>query len=74
MDIPWAVEVLKFAKLSDEEEAEHCRTLVESKMNECTLEVARILMKTFSEYEDYGVQECVVSVLASAERHDYLQA
>ena len=74
LETSWAGEVLELAAFSNEDEAERYRILVESKMGHCSLEVARILMKTFSTHEDYGVQECVVSVLASAELQDYLRA
>lgn len=40
----------------------------------CDLDDVRTLLKTFTEHEDYGVQEGVVSVLDAAPREIYLKA
>jgi hypothetical protein len=40
----------------------------------CSLEVARVLMKSFTSTPDFGTQERVVSVLASAVKSDAVTA
>lgn len=66
MDIDWADAVLSASQRRDEAEEDCFLALVDQADGRCTLEVARVLMKTFSDVPDYGTQERVRSVLAGA--------
>jgi hypothetical protein len=66
MDISWADELLSASQRRDELEQQRFLTLVDQAFERCTLDVAKVLMKTFSDAPDFGTQERVCSVLASA--------
>jgi hypothetical protein len=48
--------------------------LIQTFKNTLNLDDVRVLMKTFTGEDDYGVHECVVSILESIDRHIYFQA
>jgi hypothetical protein len=66
MDANWADELLSASKRRDEGEEQKFLLLVDQAFERCTLEVAGVLMKTFSDAPDFGTQERVCGVLASA--------
>src|SRR5262245_39638287 len=66
MDPEWEQQVLVASGRQNEAEERRFVELVEQANNRCTLAVARVLMKTFSDAPDFGTQEIVGSVLASA--------
>jgi len=66
MDSNWANEVLSASARRNEVEEKEFLALVDQASGRCSLEVARVLMKTFSDKPDFGTQERVCSVLASA--------
>lgn len=66
MDIKWADEVLSASRRGDEAEEQRFLTLVDQALGRCTLEVAKVLMKTFTDVPDFGTQERVCNLLASA--------
>jgi hypothetical protein len=66
MNSDWADELLATSPRRDEGEQKRFLALVDQVFERCTLDVARILMKTFSAAPDFGTQERVCSVLASA--------
>lgn len=74
MDSNWESKLLLVARRSNEEETKEFLRLVDQAFGLCTLDIARVLMKTFSDEPDYGTQERVVSVLATAENAIVTQA
>ena len=74
MNKDWKQRLLATAKRRDEGQEDEFIQLVDQAKGQCTLEVARTLMKTFSDSPDYGTQERVVSVLASANERDVTTA
>lgn len=74
MDKSWEIRVLKASERSSEREESEFLELVDQANGKCTLEVARVLMKTFSDKPDYGTQERVNSVLGSGKREDAIVA
>jgi hypothetical protein len=66
MDSDWEQQLLVASRRNDELEQQRFLALVDQAFAKCTLDVVRVLMKTFSDVPDYGTQERVVSVLASA--------
>jgi hypothetical protein len=66
MNSDWEQELLSASARRDEAEQERFLALVDQAFGRCTLPVARVLMKTFSDMPDFGTQERVVSALASA--------
>jgi hypothetical protein len=66
MDGNWADEVLSASQRRDEAEQQRFLALIDQAFERCTLDVAKVLMKTFSDVPDFGTQERVCSVLASA--------
>lgn len=75
MDSKWGerISALK-RRYTDEVEAKEFVSLVDEAVGKCTPEVVRVLMRTFTADEDYGIQESVVSALASAGPEVYLRA
>lgn len=74
MDESWKIRILKASERSSEREEGEFLRLVDQVNGKCTLDVARVLMKTFSDKPDYGTQERVNSVLASGKREDAIVA
>lgn len=74
MEANWTDKLLKASRRSGEGEEKEFLRLVDQAFGVCSLEIARVLMKTFSEKPDYGTQERVISALASAEAEDVAQA
>jgi hypothetical protein len=70
----WTNELLKASERSDVKQESTFLALVDEACGRCTVDVARTLMRTFSAKPDYGTQERVRSVLASAEPVAYLRA
>ena len=66
MDVDWSHELLQASRRRDEAEEQKFLALVDQAFGKCTLEVAKVLMKTFSDAPDFGTQERVCSTLASA--------
>jgi len=66
MDVKWESELLIASQRRDEAEQQRFLTLVDQAFERCTLAVAKTLMRTFSDVPDFGTQERVCSVLASA--------
>lgn len=67
MDLHWAEQLLKASKRTNEKEQNEFLHLVDHVFGRCDADVARILMKTFTDTPDYGMQERVISVLATAD-------
>ena len=63
----WKDRILELKHRTTEAEDAEFVTLVSEATGKCTYEIAKILMLTFTGDQDYGVQECVTSVLASAQ-------
>lgn len=61
------------ARSSPEQEEEFLLLADEAEGN-CTIDVARVLLKSFLAKEDFGTQERVVSVLATADKIDAITA
>lgn len=74
LDSNWEKELLETAKRRDEAEEQRFLELVDLAQDRCTLDVARVLMKTFSDQPDYGTQERVVSILGTAAYDDMVIA
>jgi hypothetical protein len=70
----WASEVLEAAARKDSDEEVRFLSLVDEAAGQCTPEVVTILMRTFSGQPDFGTQERVCSVLATAEPALYVRA
>jgi hypothetical protein len=66
MDPAWENELLIASQRRDQAEQQRFLTLVDQAFDRCTFTVAKALMKTFSGVPDFGAQERVCSVLASA--------
>lgn len=71
----WEKNLLKASEHRNENEKyeEEFLKLVDEVFDSCSLDVARVLMKTFSAEPDYGTQERVVSVLAGLEHKILIQ-
>jgi hypothetical protein len=67
MDRAWTTRLLEAAERKDAEQEKEFLDLVNQADGKITLEVAKALMRTFSDKPDYGTQERVISVLASAD-------
>jgi hypothetical protein len=74
MDADWAKKLLHTSQRASEKEQEEFLALVDQACGVCTLEIARMLMKTFSDTPDYGTQERVVRTLATADDQIVTQA
>jgi len=74
MDTAWKEQVLRLAYSDSEQGNLEYVSLVDQVEGKVTLEIARVLMQTFSDEPDYGVQESVVRVLESANQEVYMQA
>jgi hypothetical protein len=74
MDKEWAEQLLRAAQRKDESDEKEFARLLERIEGKCDADSARILMKTFSEQEDFGTQELVISVLASCDPRDHVSA
>jgi hypothetical protein len=72
MDEAWKRRVLELRRRTTEAEDLEYVKLVYQAMDACTLDVVETLLQTFTDDPDYGVQESVVSVLASADPIDYM--
>ena len=70
MNADWEKKLLDVAKRSNETEEKEFLRLVDMAEGNCSLDVVRSLMKTFSNEPDYGTQERVESVLATAKAED----
>lgn len=70
MNVDWKNKLLESAKRSNEIEEKEFLRLVDMAAGNCSLDTVRILMKTFSNKPDYGTQERVESVLATAKAED----
>ncbi len=66
MDVDWEQQLLMASRRRDESEERRFVDLVQQAFNKCTLDVARVLMKTYTSAPDFGTQEVVGSTLASA--------
>jgi Trp operon repressor len=66
--------ILQLKYRNNEAEEREFVDLVYQAMNNCNLEKAKTLMKTFNEKDDYGTQEAVVNVLNSIETEIYYRA
>ena len=70
----WKVKFLEAMRRSSRSQEMEFLALVDQVASSCSIDVARVLMKSFSSRADYGTQERVVSVLASANRRDAITA
>lgn len=70
MNTEWEKKLLDAAKRSSEAEEKEFLRLVDMAEGNCSLDAVRSLMKTFSDEPDYGTQERVESVLATAKVED----
>jgi len=70
MNTDWEKKLLEAAKRSNEAEEKEFLRLVDMAEGNCSLDTVRSLMKTFSDELDYGTQERVESVLATAKAED----
>jgi len=73
-DKNWSNRILQLKYRTDESQEREFVDLVYQAMNNCNLEMAKTLMKTFNDKNDYGVQEAVVNVLNSIETEIYYRA
>jgi hypothetical protein len=67
MENNWKDKVLDASQRMDEDQVKMFLSLVDQASERCTLEVARILMKTFTDKPDFGTQERVINVLSTAD-------
>lgn len=74
MDDNWIKKLLEASERLTPEQEQEFVNLVSEASGKCSLEVARVLMKTFCDKPDYGTQERVNSVLATADRSIVIQA
>jgi hypothetical protein len=74
MNEQWKNSFLGVMRRNDVEQEKEFLHLVDQVRNRCNLDVARTLMKSFLGKPDYGTQERVISVLASADRCDAIRA
>ena len=70
MNADWERKLLEAAKRANEAEEKEFLRLVDMAEGNCSLGNVRSLMKTFSNKPDYGTQERVESVLATARAED----
>jgi hypothetical protein len=70
MNTDWEKRLLDAAKRSNEAEEKEFLRLVDMAEGNCSLDTVRSLMKTFADEPDYGTQERVESVLATAKAED----
>lgn len=70
MKADWETKLLEASKRTNEDEEKEFLRLVDQVEGNCSLKIVRILMKTFSAKPDYGTQERVDSVLATAKAKD----
>lgn len=70
----WRERFLKAASVSPSKRGAEFIELVDEVDGRCSLDVARVLMSSFGRAEDFGTQEAVVSVLASASKSDAIRA
>lgn len=74
MNKDWEERLLEASKRSCEDEEKEFLRLVDMATDNCSLDTVRSLMKTFSSQPDYGTQERVESVLATAKAEDVARA
>ena len=74
MDKAWKENVLRLAYSGSEQDEREYVALIYQAEGQVTLEIARVLLQTFRDEPDYGVQESAVAVLASANQEVYAQA
>jgi len=74
MDEIWKKELLEASRRLDQDQVNKFLNLVNQAAGKCSLDVARIFMKTFSDQPDYGTQERVVNVLSTAHDKIVIQA
>jgi len=67
MDETWKKELLKASRRLDSDQVDEFLNLINQASGKCSLDVARVFMKTFSDQPDYGTQERVISVLSTAD-------
>src|SRR4249919_3597279 len=70
MSPEWKSEIQTLDKSSENGELRFVE-LVDQAINKCDLETSRILLRTFTRDDDFGVQEAVVSALSTADLSDY---
>lgn len=70
MDADWNNKLLRAARRADAAQVEEFLRLVDQADENCSLDTVRILMRTFTANPDYGTQERVGSVLATARPED----
>lgn len=71
MRADWKTRILRLKHRTTQADNKELVALVYEAAGECTPEVAKTLMQTFTGEEDYEVQESVASVLASASPEIY---
>ena len=69
----WKKEILFTSNREDDEKEKRFLELVDQVEDCCDYEIAKVLMKTFSDKPDYGTQERVVSTLCNLTREQYIQ-
>lgn len=74
MNEKWKAQFLDASLRGDARQEQEFLSLVDQVDRCCSLEVARVLMKSFTASPDFGTQERVVSVLASADKSDAVTA
>lgn len=74
MNEKWKAQFLDASLRGDVRQEQEFLSLVDQVDGHCSLEVARVLMKSFAASPDFGTQERVVSVLASADKSDAVTA
>jgi hypothetical protein len=74
MDKKILEEILATKERCTEEEEQRFLELVEKTSGNCDIEVARVLMKTFSSKPDYGTQEDVICSLSTGGHEIFIQA
>jgi hypothetical protein len=74
MDKLWKENVLRLAYSASEQDEREYVALVYQAEGKVTSEIAQVLLRTFRDEPDYGAQESVVAVLATADQETYIHA
>lgn len=67
----WASRILSVCQLKCQGEIDEFCNLLSRAPNQIDAEVVRVLLRTFSDVDDYGIQEQTRNIVQSADKHVY---
>jgi hypothetical protein len=74
MNDQWTKKFLSVMSRDNHGQEQEFLSLIDALKGECTLDTARVLMKSFNSKPDYGTQESVVSAIAASTKSDAITA